>query len=140
VVPQLSNGWQHNYATKTKPAAHANEQSMYSLVSKIFTTNHRSEETGRAKCRTRRFFRSLIKTAEFYLAHRIFIGKVGRGTFPKRGQRDGSGARPPHQERRVGTGGGDGRVGGGRGGGKVVRGGGGQVQASVQVMLRVNKK
>jgi len=33
VVPQLGGGRQHNYSTKTRQAAHANEQSMYSLMS-----------------------------------------------------------------------------------------------------------
>jgi hypothetical protein len=33
VVPQLSNGWQHNYSTKTRQAGRANEQSMYSPMS-----------------------------------------------------------------------------------------------------------
>ncbi len=33
VAPQLLGGWRHNYLTKTKQAGHANEQSMYSLMS-----------------------------------------------------------------------------------------------------------
>ncbi len=33
VAPQLSGGWQHYYSTKTRQAGHANEQSMYSLMS-----------------------------------------------------------------------------------------------------------
>jgi hypothetical protein len=33
VVPQLSSGRQHNYSTETRQAGHANEQSMYSLMS-----------------------------------------------------------------------------------------------------------
>ncbi len=33
VAPQLSSGWQHNYSTKTRQAGHADEQSMYSLMS-----------------------------------------------------------------------------------------------------------
>jgi hypothetical protein len=33
VTPQLSGGWQHNYATKTRQAGFANEQSIYSLMS-----------------------------------------------------------------------------------------------------------
>jgi len=32
VVPHLSDGWQHNYSTKTKEAGRANEQSMYILL------------------------------------------------------------------------------------------------------------
>jgi hypothetical protein len=35
VVPQLSGGWQRNYSTKTRQAGHANEQSMYSLMSML---------------------------------------------------------------------------------------------------------
>jgi hypothetical protein len=35
VVPQLSSGWQHNYSTKTWLAGQANEQSMYSLMSRF---------------------------------------------------------------------------------------------------------
>jgi len=35
VAPQLCSGWQHNYSTKTRQAGRANEQSMYSLVSKL---------------------------------------------------------------------------------------------------------
>jgi len=35
VVPQLSNGWQHNNSTKTRQAGRANEQSMYSLMSMV---------------------------------------------------------------------------------------------------------
>jgi len=37
VAPQLSSGWQHNYSTKTRPAGHADEQSMYSLVPMVCT-------------------------------------------------------------------------------------------------------
>ncbi len=37
VVPQLSGGWQHNYSTKTRQAGHANEQSLYSLMSMVKT-------------------------------------------------------------------------------------------------------
>ncbi len=33
VAPQLSGGYQHNYPTKTVQAGHANEQSIYSLMS-----------------------------------------------------------------------------------------------------------
>ncbi len=33
VAPQLSSGWWHNYSTKTRPTGHANEQSMYFLMS-----------------------------------------------------------------------------------------------------------
>jgi hypothetical protein len=33
VVTKLSNGWQHNYSTKTRQVGRANEQSMYSLLS-----------------------------------------------------------------------------------------------------------
>jgi hypothetical protein len=33
VVPQLSSGWEHNYTAKTRQAGHANEQSMYFLMS-----------------------------------------------------------------------------------------------------------
>ncbi len=33
MVPQLGGGRQHNYSTKTSQAGHANEQSMYSLMS-----------------------------------------------------------------------------------------------------------
>jgi len=35
VAPQVSGGLQHNYSPKTRQAAHANEQSMYSLMSMI---------------------------------------------------------------------------------------------------------
>ncbi len=35
VVPQLSSGWQHNFSTETRQAGHANEQSMYSLMSMV---------------------------------------------------------------------------------------------------------
>jgi len=37
VVPQLCRGWQHNYSTKTRQAGHANEQSMYALMSMLRT-------------------------------------------------------------------------------------------------------
>jgi hypothetical protein len=40
VVPQLSSGWQHNYSTKARQAGCANEQSMYSLMSMIFSVAH----------------------------------------------------------------------------------------------------
>jgi hypothetical protein len=33
VAPQLSSGWQYYYSTNTRQAGHANEQSMYSLMS-----------------------------------------------------------------------------------------------------------
>ncbi len=33
VALQLSGGWRHNYSTKTRQTGHANEQSMYSLIS-----------------------------------------------------------------------------------------------------------
>jgi hypothetical protein len=33
VVPQLGGGRQHNYLTQTMQAGHANEQSIYSLMS-----------------------------------------------------------------------------------------------------------
>jgi hypothetical protein len=33
VVPQLSSGWRHNYLTKARQVGHANEQSMYSIMS-----------------------------------------------------------------------------------------------------------
>jgi hypothetical protein len=33
VAPQLINGWQHNYSTKTRQVGCANEQSMYYLMS-----------------------------------------------------------------------------------------------------------
>ncbi len=33
VAPQLGGNRQHNYSTKTRQAGHANEQSMYSLMS-----------------------------------------------------------------------------------------------------------
>ncbi len=35
VAPQLSNGWQHNYSNKTRQAGHANEHSMYSVMSML---------------------------------------------------------------------------------------------------------
>ncbi len=35
MAPQLGSGWQHNYSTKTRQVGHANEQSMYSLMSMI---------------------------------------------------------------------------------------------------------
>ncbi len=35
VAPQLSSGWWHNYSTKTRQVDHADEQSMYSLISMI---------------------------------------------------------------------------------------------------------
>jgi hypothetical protein len=35
VVPQLSSGWRHNYAIKTRWAGYANEQSMYPLMSMV---------------------------------------------------------------------------------------------------------
>jgi hypothetical protein len=34
-VPKLSGGWQHNHLTETRQAGHANEQSIYSLLSTI---------------------------------------------------------------------------------------------------------
>jgi hypothetical protein len=33
VATQLSGGWQHNYFTKIWQTGHANDQSMYSLMS-----------------------------------------------------------------------------------------------------------
>jgi hypothetical protein len=36
VVPKLSGGWQHNYSTKTRQASHANEQSIYYVMSMVF--------------------------------------------------------------------------------------------------------
>jgi hypothetical protein len=33
VVPKLRGGRQHNYSTKTRQAGHANEQSIYSIMS-----------------------------------------------------------------------------------------------------------
>jgi len=33
VASQLSSGWRHNYSTKIRLAGHANEQSMYCLMS-----------------------------------------------------------------------------------------------------------
>ena len=35
VAPQLSDGWKHNYSTKTRQVGHAYEQSFYSLMSKL---------------------------------------------------------------------------------------------------------
>jgi hypothetical protein len=35
MAPQISRGWQHNYSTKTTQVGHANEQSMYSLMSML---------------------------------------------------------------------------------------------------------
>jgi hypothetical protein len=35
VAPQLSSGWRHNYSTKTRPAGHAKEQPMHSLMSMV---------------------------------------------------------------------------------------------------------
>jgi hypothetical protein len=37
VAPQLGGSRQHNYSTKTRQAGHANEQSMYSLMSMFDT-------------------------------------------------------------------------------------------------------
>ena len=37
VAPQLSNGWWHNYSTKTMQVGQANEQSKYSLISMELT-------------------------------------------------------------------------------------------------------
>jgi hypothetical protein len=37
VVPQLSGGWQYNLSTKTRHVGHANEQSMYSMLSMSLT-------------------------------------------------------------------------------------------------------
>jgi hypothetical protein len=36
VVPWLSGGWRHNYSTKTRQTGHANEQSMYCLMSMFY--------------------------------------------------------------------------------------------------------
>jgi hypothetical protein len=33
VVPHLSGGWRHNNSTKTRQAGHANEHSIYYLIS-----------------------------------------------------------------------------------------------------------
>jgi len=46
VAPQLSSGWQHNYSTKTRQAGHANEQSMYSLMSMSATMMDKLKLTG----------------------------------------------------------------------------------------------
>ncbi len=35
VAPQLSGGWQHYYSTQTRQAGHANEQSVYYLISMV---------------------------------------------------------------------------------------------------------
>jgi hypothetical protein len=40
VVPPLSGDWQHNYSTKTRHEGHANEQSMYSLMSMAFSREY----------------------------------------------------------------------------------------------------
>jgi len=40
VVPQLSNGWWHDYSTKTRPVGHANEQSIYCLMSINIPDHH----------------------------------------------------------------------------------------------------
>jgi hypothetical protein len=45
VAPQLGAGRQHNYSTKTRQAGHANEQSMYSLMSML----HRIECFAKSK-------------------------------------------------------------------------------------------
>ncbi len=37
MAPQVSSGWQDDYSTKTRQSGHANEQSMYSLMSKELT-------------------------------------------------------------------------------------------------------
>jgi len=39
VAPQLGGGRRHNYSTKTRQAGQANEQSMYSLVSRVDITS-----------------------------------------------------------------------------------------------------
>ncbi len=41
VAPQLSSGWWHDYSTKTRQAGHANEQSMYSPMSMVYSIGHR---------------------------------------------------------------------------------------------------
>ncbi len=33
VAPKLSDGWQHNYSTKTRLVSHANEHSIHSPMS-----------------------------------------------------------------------------------------------------------
>jgi len=44
VVPQLSSGWWHNYSTKTRQAGRANEQSMFSLMSKRYPQGYYNME------------------------------------------------------------------------------------------------
>ncbi len=39
VAPQISGGRQHNYSNKARQAGHANEQSIYSLMSLDLTKN-----------------------------------------------------------------------------------------------------
>ncbi len=71
VAPQLSSGRQHNYSTKTRLAARANEQSMYSLVF-MDPCCHLSAESGK-------WFTLLVK-----LPFVIFYGLIWVQTFDLR--------------------------------------------------------